>query len=584
MFSDIVTRNGKAEPVTDGIFPSGAAWIRACARGDVIAAVGQAGPIGSCQVMDSLGRHWDSGDVAFGINPVGIVVHPQGYEVTWMRGPVGATYGRVVLDLNLQPLTAIQQFQSRQSGWGTSQGFLDVTLGAHPVMVDDTPDVELNGVRGGYPITRGHFTVVQSHSSSDQVLAFDWAKREIWIVADAKTQVPSHLAIEDDGTAVVVIGGTGTVVRQEQFRPWTAQAPTPVDVPRIGRGIWLTFFEFDLANRIAPSNGYIEVKQGAPWLVIRANDGRALCRYVAGNPDGDTGAIERAIAAASGTDLEVAAYVPKPLQDAGYLPPCRLYAVEFYRKVDETEAEFEARGQREIDKARRAGKLVILLPQVYSSNATNTADLRSIPAPTARLAQLNPDVVWAIAPFSGSGRATGYQDHSEVHGPWIDLAAGITGPGLFLTAGQSPETPKPPAPKPAPTPEGLRSLMPFPKRCALVVVSGAGERWPSSEPGSAISVPGEFPRFPIDYRDVSEFPAPTAWQVGTLNEHPDKHLDFIFDASGRMLTVEQNGTLSSVDPKHFGAYQQLAGGITPSGEQVVFRADGIGPVFKVVAA
>ena len=65
--------------------------------------------------------------------------------------------------------------------------------------------------------------------------------------------------------------------------------------------------------------------------------------------------------------------------------------------------------------------------------------------------------------------------------------------------------------------------MPFPKRCGLVHVTGAGAavvaRMLSSEPGHT----------DIEYRDV---PAPTAWQVVTLTELPNKKMLATFEASG----------------------------------------------------
>ena len=220
-----------------------------------------------------------------------------------------------------------------------------------------------------------------------------------------------------------------------------------VPVPRIGRGIWLAGFEFDLANRLAPSNGYIEVIQGRPWLLIRSNDGRPLARYVAGNPDGDPLAIERAIGAARGGDLAVAAYVPKALQDAGFIPSCEIVADERYRKVGESDEAVRARGRRRVEQIRAAGKRPALIPQVYTSNATNVADITGIPASEAELARDNDDV-WALLPFSMSGRPTGYQDHPEVHDVWHELAAGITGPGVFIAPSRPPvDPPKPPKPE-----------------------------------------------------------------------------------------------------------------------------------------
>lgn len=231
MWSDVVLVGGKARIISDEMFaPQPAWWLRAAAKGDVCAAVAQAGTLGTCQVVDTLGHHWDSGDIAFGVNPVGILPHPLGWEIVWMRAPNGGTYARVVLDDTLTPLTATMA-QSPSPHGPTSQGFLDL-VGGLPLMTDQHR-VKFCGPMHVYlPTTRGDWTIGQD-GDGDRIVAWHAGRQQAYEVIRMGTQVPSHLVLteESDGPAAVLVGGTGILVYERAFVPWEPWATAPVPVP-----------------------------------------------------------------------------------------------------------------------------------------------------------------------------------------------------------------------------------------------------------------------------------------------------------------------------------------------------------------
>lgn len=127
-------------------------------------------------------------------------------------------------------------------------------------------------------------------------------------------------------------------------RPPVAYAPV---VP-IGRPMWFGFFEFVPATGL-PRNCAVPVVQGASWLDVVGPG----WRYVAGNPDGDVGAIVRAIGEAVVADPggpDIIAYVPRRAQHA--LPTSAdVQGIEAYLEKDETDDQFIRRISEAITRA-----------------------------------------------------------------------------------------------------------------------------------------------------------------------------------------------------------------------------------------
>lgn len=215
-------------------------------------------------------------------------------------------------------------------------------------------------------------------------------------------------------------------------------------VVAIGRPLWMGFYEFTPASGL-PANCRIPVHQGAPWLHVEG-PGWA---YVAGDPDGDLDAITRAIThARDRLTADIVAYVPRRAQ-YGLPTVADLQGLECYLGVDETDEAFVLRVTEAIHRSHRC----VLIAQCYTSNLTLTPDLRRLPGLISQLARDHANVE-GILVFSGSGRATGWQDHPEVHEAWRQVFAGITGvPDVSVPEPTPQPDPEPVEPQPIPEPE-----------------------------------------------------------------------------------------------------------------------------------
>lgn len=221
-------------------------------------------------------------------------------------------------------------------------------------------------------------------------------------------------------------------------------------IVRIGRPMWGGFYVgrsgaawpwgTDTPPDSLPGNCYLQIPDG---LVCRM-DGTPFLRYVTGSPDGDADAIERAIVAAP-KDLPIMAYVPHGVR----LPSADVtLGLECYLLAGETTGTFEANRRRILD----SGRPCWAITQCFTSNPRFTTDLRLLPPVVARLARDYQNLK-GICAFNGSGRATGYQDHPEVHNDWRELFAGIP------SAPEPEPEPEPdPIPEPDPEPEEIPML------------------------------------------------------------------------------------------------------------------------------
>lgn len=215
-------------------------------------------------------------------------------------------------------------------------------------------------------------------------------------------------------------------------------------IPRINRPLWFGWFTF--AGRTGlPANCDLPVALGQTRADVVDLSGRRLYRYVAGVPDGDLDALNRAVREERGA-VPVLAYWTRGAQARG-VPDADAVAVEAYLGADETDAAFIARVTAA---CRRVGR-VVLIANCYTSNITNTSDPRRVPPLIAQLARDTLHVEGVLV-FSGSGRATGWQDHPEVHDDWRQAFAGITGAPDSKVQPIEPPVVAPPA-QPVPDPE-----------------------------------------------------------------------------------------------------------------------------------
>ncbi len=188
----------------------------------------------------------------------------------------------------------------------------------------------------------------------------------------------------------------------------------PASIQAIGRPMWMGFFNF--APAFTPGNATLNTSD----LVIRGPQGAAVAQYVAALADSDVDALDKAITAAKGHRLPVVAYWTRQAQAIRLPKGADIVGVEAYRGATESMAAFEARVRAAVARCSSAA----LICQCYTSNTKNTADLASLVPLYARIAK-DCKNVWGLLVFSGSGRATGLQDHPEIRPLWQQLAAGI---------------------------------------------------------------------------------------------------------------------------------------------------------------
>lgn len=195
-----------------------------------------------------------------------------------------------------------------------------------------------------------------------------------------------------------------------------------------------------------PGNCYVSVPSGE----LKTMGGQHLGWYVAGSPrDTDIGDINRAIVAMRAAHPHDRLFVYWPRQTAELPIGADVIVVELYREDGESIPAFEARHRARVARCPVAW----INPQVFTSNTNLTPDVRSIVPVAGRIAR-DFQNIGGLLNFNGTGRATGYQDHPEVHEDWTQLFAGVTGmPDLPPVPDPVPPVPKPPAPKPpAPKP------------------------------------------------------------------------------------------------------------------------------------
>jgi hypothetical protein len=219
-----------------------------------------------------------------------------------------------------------------------------------------------------------------------------------------------------------------------ELRAMQPVAPTDpdIEIPPVNRALW--FGAYDRGqNGSFPGNCRIRWSDTEP-AVLETLAGRDLAYYVAGEPDGDPGAIERACVTAKGFQppLPVLAYVP---HGVSFPPSADWIGVEGYWKLPlgETLDQYEQRRREDI---QRAARPVVFLPQTYFSNPSNAGhsdqkELRQLVPVVARILRDEPLVIGSVCFSAGDWRPTGYDDpklHPHIAPLWEEMSTTITTP------------------------------------------------------------------------------------------------------------------------------------------------------------
>lgn len=298
----------------------------------------------------------------------------------------------------------------------TSQGVRDVLPDGLIILGDAARSLRLHGWALLQPMTRGLWTVGQAEPPAAIRLA---GPDRVFVAIPGDGYEP-HVAVSGDTVYVCARTHKGAALAVLQ-PPYPAHEPPVVDVPVIGRRLWCGWFTFGVPfPDPLPGNCDLRVM---PEMLVRTFDGKAVAAYVAGTPDGDVDSLERNVQSAKRHGLPVLAYWTWQAQMKRVPVGAEWVGVEAYRLTTESLASFEARVRGAVSRCSK----VALICQCYTSNTRQTSDLASLVPVYARIAKDCHNVV-ALLVFSGSGRATGLQDHPEVRPLWEALAAGIPGP------------------------------------------------------------------------------------------------------------------------------------------------------------
>lgn len=379
------------------------------------------------------------------------------------------------------------------------------------------------------------------------------------------------------------VGEVGAIARQAIDLAVTPAAPLPAPepddpepIPVIGRDLWFGGFSFDPTTTF-PGNCDFQVHGDG---YIRALDGRIIAQYVSASPDGDVDALEAAIAAAKAKDphTPVLAYWTAQAQKVRVPKGATILGVEAYQHVGEPSADFEARIGASAAKGR-----AWLISQGYTSNAANVTALQPIVFSCARVTRAVQTIEGWLT-FSGSGRATGYQDHPEVHDAYAQAFAGVTGEPLIEQPPAAPMDPPHHDPNPAPPPAPSPTPPFFPRAramqgAAMKVGIRLNGKVTGIDPTPVAGKAGD-DQFPL-YADRDQV---SAWEEGELTKH-DNGVDFDL----RYLGANRQLSLTPAGPQTraagiVGAWETLQATEQPDGTKLLYRVENgalVGPVFEV---
>lgn len=272
---------------------------------------------------------------------------------------------------------------------------------------------------------------------------------------------PGGLAYTHDARvvngAIAITWATGAGERPQDVQRCTVDRTQPrvplasaaVSLTPVGRACAVGFFAFG-DRGTAPGNAILDVATGH---VVRADNGEVLAQYAAAEADGTIAGLDAAVAAKHAADptLAVLAYWPRGLQ-AGRAPAgAEVVGIEAYQGLDESLEVFERRLRASAAKCTFA----ILIGQAYTSNGSQTEALVPLVPVYARVLH-DVATLLGILAFSAGARATGWNDHPEIHAAWSQLATSVTGLPPF------PQPHVAPSPMPEPKPEPPTPSIPEP--------------------------------------------------------------------------------------------------------------------------
>lgn len=331
------------------------------------------------------------------------------------------------------------------------------------------------------PTPDGMWVMVQTN---DDLRLAPWGETHGYIISTGEDQnLHPDACWQVNGSGILVVANDG---HGNRVGPWLialdevrvdllAAEPTPALPDLTGRALWLGFFEGNTSEPAALGPGNCLVagrrvtgRQERPFIIAGGTPtGRELGRWVQGSSVGEIEDNARMVS------RPVAYWDSRAWPRLPVLPHDSWLCLQAYCRRDESPQAFRDAMKRELDKVR--DRAVALVAQCYTSNALNTTDLASLVPVYADLVNAYPNVV-AVLVFSGYGRATGYEDHPEVHELWKQFAAMITEPTV-------PNVPKITItsyePKVGPLPLRVRAIY------AMEQGSGPIERleWQSRRPG-----------------------------------------------------------------------------------------------------
>jgi len=216
------------------------------------------------------------------------------------------------------------------------------------------------------------------------------------------------------------------------YRPTTGSAVPVGPITPINRKMFLMFYagapgasggwdtnDDPPGTSPTPGNGRLDV----PSATLIDETGKAVAVMVTG------GSVEEIEQKAATSPLTPFCYWDaRRWPRLPNVPPGAWLAVQGYRGATESLEAFEADMRAILAQhiAERPQLKHAPVPQCYTSNVGNTTDLGNIVSVFSRIAADTPEV-YALVPFSGSGRKTGLQDHPDVRPYWQQLADSITG-------------------------------------------------------------------------------------------------------------------------------------------------------------